>query len=479
MENKKIEFKEELERKYKIGYAVSNSAHMLLSGIGMGSMDYFYKQIFIRQGVDLKLASNLIGWAWILFMVWNAVNDPLFGILEEKTKSKLGRRIPYLRYGSIAYGLLFILIWFPIQTNNPYIIFLNFLLMLAIFDTIYTIIGLITYSLPAEMAITAEQRASILIYNSIIGLISQILGFALPAMVLQNENFNLINVQIVMTITGIISGFILYLGSFYIKEHKYAQEEETLGFIESIKQTFKNKPFLILEVSLFFITMGQTIFTGTGILFLIDYILKFESIIEYLVLIPAIVLAIYGFIYFNKNISTWGLKRVFIIGMFLMSLGFFSFLAFGFVRYLIWIPLSFAFIGLVVYIITGQNLMADVIDYDEVLTGKRRETSYSGVNALITKPAISIAKKIFFFILAFFIYDTGQFDSNGNPIQDYSPIGVLIAFSVLPGICFLIAGIAMIKFPLQGETWIKQKIKLHEIHMKKEKEYLLKLKKGL
>ncbi|MHA1342265.1 MAG: MFS transporter [Promethearchaeota archaeon] len=470
-----IELREHLETRYKIGYSVINAAHMLLSGIGMGSMDYFYKQIFLMNGVDLRLAGDLIGWAWIIFMVWNAVNDPLFGIIEDRTKSKLGRRIPYLRYGSIAYGILFILIWFPIPSSNPYIIFLNFLLMLAVFDTIYTIIGLITFSMPAEMAISAEQRASLLIYSSVIGIVSQILGFALPMLVLTNENFNLVNVQIVMTITGVISAFILYLGSYHVKEHRYAQEEETLGFIESIKETFKNKPFLIFEVAMFFITMGQTIFTGTGILFLIDYIIQFESMYDYLILIPALAAMIYGFIYFNKKISDWGVKKVYIRGMYIMSAGFFLFLLMGNIKYMIWLPLSLALIGMAVYIITGQNLMADTIDYDEVRTGKRRETSYSGVNALITKPAISIAKKIFYFILGFFVYNTGEFDINGQPVQDYQPIGVLIAFSTIPAICYLIAAIAVHYFPLDGDEWLRQKKKLHEIHIQKEKEYLAKI----
>ena len=80
--------------------------------------------------VTTGLGMGLIGIAWIIFGVWNAINDPIFGVLEERTRTKIGRRIPYIRYGSFFFGLFFILSWFPFFGASQTALFLNFIVVL-------------------------------------------------------------------------------------------------------------------------------------------------------------------------------------------------------------------------------------------------------------------------------------------------------------------------------------------------------------
>jgi GPH family glycoside/pentoside/hexuronide:cation symporter len=71
------------------------------------SFTYFY---IIKLGLSWFWTSI----AWLIFIVWNTLNDPLFGFIEDRTKSKkYGRRIPYIRFGGLVYGALFILSWIP------------------------------------------------------------------------------------------------------------------------------------------------------------------------------------------------------------------------------------------------------------------------------------------------------------------------------------------------------------------------------
>ena len=107
------------------------------------------------------------------------------------------------------------------------------------------------------------------------------------ATTLTTDDFNIQRVQSVMVLVGIVCSVTLYTSSYFIKENKYVQREEPLGFKEGIVETFKNKPFLILEIAIFTSLMGQTILMGSGILFLIEYILVFDNIFEYLYLSPA------------------------------------------------------------------------------------------------------------------------------------------------------------------------------------------------
>ena len=60
----------------------------LLTG---GGMTYFFTKF-------LGLSEGRASTVWMIFAIWNALNDPLFGYISDHTKSKLGRRIPYIRY---------------------------------------------------------------------------------------------------------------------------------------------------------------------------------------------------------------------------------------------------------------------------------------------------------------------------------------------------------------------------------------------
>lgn len=138
-------------------------------------------------------------------------------------------------------------------------------------------------------------------------------------------------------------------------------------------------------------------------------------------------------------------------------------------------PLLGIILGLIGFMLLSQPLMADCIDYDEVLTGKRRETTYSGINALITKPAVSVGRISFLLIIAAYGYKEGIAD----PVkQDLSvATGVILAFTLVPIVCLIIGIIALRWYPLDGEDWRKQKLELQKIHIAKEKEYIEFLKK--
>lgn len=465
----------------KLAYGTANSAHMYISGVVFGAIDVFYLKVL---GAD----PALLGISWLLFIFWNMINDPLIGILQDKTKTDIGRRIPYLRYGSIVYVISFIIVWFPIMDKQG-LLFWNHLLMLFIFDTVYSMMGLIFYSMPAEMAVTQKERGKIMVYTTALGAIGTIGNIIVPLIFL-GEIPDPTGFRITMVISGIVAGFIIYGASFYIQENEYTVMEESLGFFESVKETFKNKPFLIIEVAIFASVIMTQVIQGYFI-FLFDYVVSLVlnpvNIIAFLILIAILGLSVW---WLTSNIDKYGLKRLMFLGAIVSIVGFIMLLIMGlslginqnnkmpFV--LFFTPLAAIIFGFVGFMLLSQPLMADCIDYDEILTGKRRETTYSGVNALITKPAVSIGRSIFLFIIAIFGYQDAPSAGESAPVPAQQPLsvgtGVIIAFTLIPTICLIIGLISLYFFPLEGEEWQKQKQEIHETHQKKRREYLKKLK---
>jgi len=462
--------KEEVPTSSKLAFGGISFTTNIFSGLVIAtSFTYFYN-------VKLGLDEFWTGLAWLIFIAWNMINDPLIGFIEDRTKSeKYGRRVPYIRFGAPIFSGLFILSWFPIFAWSELALFFNLLFMLYTFDTLFTIIGLISFSLPAEMAITSEARSRLMIFGAVGSSLSFLLSFVLPAMLLTGDKplelDPMIPVfRIVMIILGIIGGIILFISSYYIKENKYAMMEEPLSYKDSLIETLKNKPFLIRIGSGFSFNIGQFILTN-GVLYYVDYILDLSGIMSMIPLLLFFIMVFLFFPLYSKFVRIYGLKNTFIFCLLFTSAAFIIGFFIGWEFY----PALIAFIimgaGISGVFFITQLLTADIIDYDEILTGKRRETSYAGMGALLTKPTNSIAPWLFLTVINAFGFN--------NDVQNQTTMakfGIMLGFTLIPAILILISALIMYFFPLSGSKWKKQKKELHKIHQEKQQKYLNYLK---
>ncbi|MFX1316473.1 MAG: MFS transporter [Promethearchaeota archaeon] len=455
--------KEKLPLKSKIAYGGLGAGISLPSQIAFSAITFFYN-------ITLRLDTILVGIAWLIFSFWNAINDPLFGFIEDHTKSeKYGRRIPYIRFGAPLYGIAFIFCWIPFANLDSQIaLFFNFIAVLFIFDTLFTILGLINFTLPAEMAITAKERTNLLIYSTVLSSTSYLISFLLPLFLLTGSEApdDPQIFIIVMIIVGIIAAVIIFASSYYLKENKYTQLEDPLPVIQGIKETFRNKPFMVFEVANFSFTIAQTILT-TAIYYYADYMLRLPGILNSVPLILVFLMIFAFLIVFNKLVGKYGVKRTFIFSILLTGLGFLLTFFIGWTFDIALIGFIIIGIGFSGYLLTNQVVVADIVDYDEIRTGKRRETTYSGINALITKPAISIANWLFLVIIDFFEFDPDL------TIQDFpAQLGIMMGFALIPSIFLILGALVMFYYSLDGPHWLAQKDLIIKVHKEKERAYL-------
>ncbi len=452
--------------KSKVAFGGASTASNILSGIGFAAMTFFYN-------VKLGLSAELIGIAWLLFGVWNAINDPVFGYIADKTKTRMGRRIPYLRFGAPVYTILFILCWTPfVDVNNEMALFIYFLLMLFFLDTIFTIVGLILSALPAAMAISSKERGSLIVYSTLIGAIGFIVSSSLPIFLLTGDASTGIDPSFlpIMIILGIICGIIIFISSYLIKENEYVQIEETLGLVDSIKETFKNKPFLILEAGGFTFYIASTILT-TAVYYYVDYVLELDGAMAILPLLLVFIMMFAFTPVFSKLIAKYGLKKIVITGCITCGLSFILIFITGWTFTTAIFSLLLIGVGLSAISLSAQLIFADTVDYDETRTGKRREATYTGIQALITKPAISIANWLFLLMLSSF-----GFQKDLIIQSETAKMGIMIGFSVIPAISIFLGALILKFYTLHGPEWEAKKLELKKIHEEKEKNYLNYLK---
>lgn len=422
-----------------------------LSGlITGGGMTYFYTKYL---GLDEGLASIV----WMIFAVWNALNDPLFGYISDRTKSKLGRRIPYIRYGALLYGVIFILSWFlwPLGGSQT-ALFVQMLVSLFFFDTFYTAIATSLYVLPYTMAESNQARSGIFVWKIFFTLLSLAAPLVLFPLVRPDVGESASRFQTIMIMLGVVTTLVIFFSTFFYKEKYTSDAEEAPGLWESICQCFKNRAFLVYEVISFTVIFVQTILMQ-GVVYYFD---------EFTVPMPLAyaslgVGAVCGIILWIKSMGKIGVAKCIIVMSVAFAAGATLVIFAG--QYVIPAMIAFFIIGLGfsggMYLVPLMN--GEVIDYDEAKTGFRREGMYAGVNSLITKPAISFANAAFVMIIGWFGYDNAV---KAGAQDAMAKLGVKVAWMALPALLFIISAIAMKAYPLVGAEWKKLKEELSRKH---------------
>jgi glycoside/pentoside/hexuronide:cation symporter, GPH family len=431
--------------------AADASTAMLNSFVAGGALTYFFTR---WRGLDPSLAAIV----WILFGLWNAVNDPLFGYISDRTKNGLGRRIPYIRYGAPIYAVAFALFWtvLPGTANNQTTLFLQLLLTLFVFDALYTAIATSIYVMPFEMAISNKARSSIFIWKILFSVFPLAVPLILVPAIQPGPGESAQLFQSVMVGFALVMGAIIFISSFFYQERHGQQAEGQMPFVQSLKACFKNRAFLIFEVISFTVIYVQTGLM-MGVLYYFDEIDVAAGPV-YAALGLGIVAGVFMFV---RRLERWGIKKSTRLMSLVFSLGAFVVLFLGQMTLPTAIGMFCFGIGFAggMYLIPLMN--GDVVDADEHKTGLRREGMYAGVNSFITKPAISLAQAAFLGIIGLYGYD--QTLAKGAQSAS-AETGILVAWTLIPGLLLFLCFIALRWYPLDGPEWEQTKAKLEQKH---------------
>ncbi len=457
MEAKEILVEERVPIKSRIWVSVADASTAMLNTFVVSvGLTYYFTSF---RGMNAELAATV----WLLFGIWNAINDPLFGFISDRTKSKLGRRIPYIRYGSPIIGIAFILSWLIIggPDASQTVMFIQMTLLLFIFDALYTAIATSIYVMPFEMAVSNKARSSIFIWKIIFSVFPLAVPLVLWGFIKPEPGSDPQTFILIMAGFGIIMAALVFFSTFFYWEKHFQQEEKQLPFLKSIKECFTNRSFIVFEVISFTIMYVQT-----SLMLGLNYFLS-EFSISPIAVYASLGVGIVGGIFLFVNVrEKWGVKKSTIFMSAVFSIGCFMILGLG--RELIPTMVgSFCFgIGFAggMYLIPMMN--GDVVDMDEHRTGLRREGMYAGVNSLITKPAISLANSAFLWFLSAYGYN---FTASSGSQSARAETGILMGWVLVPGILLAISSASLFLYPLAGKKWDDIKNKLAQIHIGKEK----------
>jgi GPH family glycoside/pentoside/hexuronide:cation symporter len=111
---------------------------------------------------------------------WDWINDPLVGLLTDRTRSRWGRRRPYLLFGPVPFGLAFVLLWWVPPINSQLGLAVYYGLAYCLFDALATLVSVPYLALTPELTPDYDERTSLNMYRMGFSIVAGLLGFAAP-----------------------------------------------------------------------------------------------------------------------------------------------------------------------------------------------------------------------------------------------------------------------------------------------------------
>ncbi len=361
-------------------------------------------------GLNPALAGSIL----LIGKIWDAVNDPIVGVLSDRTQSKWGRRLPWMFWGVIPFGLFFFLQWLVPQfssdpTTNQWGLFWYYVVISVFFHTAYTAVNLPYTALTAELTQDYNERTSLnsfrftfSIGGSILSLLLAQAIFALlkPAQSTASScDTQVLPYLVLGGVAGLLAMVPMYGCIWGVRDRVLAAEQRRLSsfhddapipIAEQLRIAFSNRPFLYVTGIYFCSWLAVQVTASIIPYFVVNWMqLSQAAFIQVTIAVQGTALVmLYVWSYVSKKL---GKKAVYFMGtgVWIIAQAGLFFLqpkAVG----LMYLLAVMAGVGVSTAYLVPWSMVPDVIELDELQTGKRREGVFYAFMILLQKLGLAV-----------------------------------------------------------------------------------------
>ncbi len=398
-----------------------------------------------------RLDPAVAGVILLITKIWDAVNDPIIGLLSDRINTRWGRRRPWFLFGAVPFGLAFFLL-FQVPQLGDAGKFVYYLVVSLFLDTMFTVVNVPYTALTPELSRDYDERTSLNSYRFAFsiagGLIAAVAHPIIVDAVAANSDLQTGYAvsALIWAIVCAVPFFLAFLGTY---ERHTPEEAESLPFLESLRWTFRNRAFRYATgIYLLSWLVVQTV--STLIVYYLTYWLRRPEIT------PLVLLAVQGsaliwLFVWNAVSRRVGKKGVYFMGM---SMWIATSLALFAVQpdWPTWSVIALAAlagVGVAAAYLVPWAILPDVIELDELQTGRRREGAFYGLFVLTQKLGLALG----LFAVGQVLNATGYITPPaGVTTPIVQPNSALLAIRLMMGpvaAAILIAGMFLVaRFPI-------------------------------
>lgn len=415
----------------------------------------------------LKMDPFIAGVLAALPRVLDALTDPFMGYISDNTKSRWGRRKPYIFLGAVITGVTFMFMWQLYPENSMMFNFFYFLILSIIFYLGYTIFATPLIALGYEMTPDYHERTFLMGSSQWMGQIAWMIApwfwviiydqdlYATPSIGARNLS---IWVGALCIILGIMPALFckervlpdtMKQANLSLKELKSNMRE----FITGIKQTLSSKPFLKLCGATFFVYNGFETVAQFAFFIIIFYLFNGDTTAAgtwpaWFGTISAISTAFFVIPVITYISSRLGKRKAFIIATIISIVGY-GLKWWGFTPdnpYMMFIPIPLLTFGIGGLFTLMMSMTCDVCDLDELKNGDRKEGIFGAVYWWMVKLGKALA-----LMTSGAVLNMVGFDQDAQIQSQETMTNLRIADIIIPVGCALLAMAIMWNYKLTEE----------------------------
>jgi GPH family glycoside/pentoside/hexuronide:cation symporter len=434
--------REELSRRTKLLFSTGDLSTSIPLAIIM-----FFQLFFLTDVAGLR--PDLAGWAVGLGRIWDAVNDPLFGLISDRIRSRWGRRRVLLLLGAVPLGISFALMWF-VPPWGPLALTAYYTVTFILFDTVFTAVHVGYNALTPEMTPDYDERSSLNGYRMVFS-ISGTLGAIILATILgwfiQDPRLLYAIVGLGLGLASIVPPLIVFGVT---RELSTDQQPDPLTVHSALRATLSNRPFWLV-MGLYLLSWTTASILAAVLIYFATYYLRVPDQANYFVLVAegAAIIFIPLWVWVARRLDK---RRAFILGtvswiVVLMAL-------YGLQPEqvtLAYLLAALAGSGIATAYVIPWSMVPDIIEYDQVHTGQRREGSYYAFASFFQKLATGAAIWALGQVLAITGYIT---PTAGQPLLEQPPAAVQairVFISPVPIVLLVLAILFAWRYPISRE----------------------------
>lgn len=446
---------DKLKFKEKVGYGLGDAASSMFWKMFSMYLLFFYTDVF-------GISAAAVGTMFLVTRIWDAANDPIMGIVADRTNTRWGKFRPYLLWVAVPFGIIGVLTFTTpnfSESGKLVYAYLTYTLMMMV----YTAINVPYASLMGVMTSNFKERTTLASYRFVFAFAGSILVLATaePLVdVFSRMTDGIVNVQrgweLTMSIFAVVA-VILFLGTFaWTRERVAPPKGQKTSLRHDLKDLAVNKPWFILLGAGVASLIFNSVRDGAAIYYFKYYIeaqgaftLPFTQIVigfTPLYLVLGQMANIVGVLLAKPVSDKLGKKNTFLSAMLIASVLSFMFYFMGSNELVYIFSLQF-FISMCAGIIFPLlwSMYADIADYSEWKTGRRATGLIFSSSSMSQKMGWTLGGALTGWILALYGFEA-------NVVQSDSTLGgIRLMLSVFPAIGALLSAIFIYTYQLSDK----------------------------